>query len=93
MSAPHKGRKTLFFEKKHQKTFARLRACVTSAARPDDESAHGQRRLNRAAPILESSFFASFCVTSKPQKKGKIILKSKKKERTSFCEQKEAKKL
>jgi hypothetical protein len=31
-------------------------------------------------------------VTPKPQKR-KIILKSKEKERTSFCEQKEAKKL
>jgi hypothetical protein len=34
-----------------------------------------------------------FCGHSQGAKKGKIILKSKKKERTSFCEQKEAKKL
>jgi len=34
-------------------------------------------------------FFGNF----QAAKKGKIILKSNKKERTSFCEQKEAKKL
>jgi hypothetical protein len=36
-------------------------------------------------------FFGSFFVTSKPQKNS--LKKQQKKERTSFCEQKEAKKL
>jgi hypothetical protein len=33
------GRKYFFFEKKKQKTFAPLRACVTTTARPDDGAA------------------------------------------------------
>jgi hypothetical protein len=39
------------------------------------------------------SFFASFCVTPKLQKRKNYLKKQEKKERTSFCEQKEAKKL
>jgi hypothetical protein len=38
-------------------------------------------------------FFGSFFVTSKPQKRKNYLKKQQKKERTSFCEQKEAKKL
>jgi hypothetical protein len=46
----------------------------------------------RDAPAVPHRKNQGFFVTPKPQK-GKITLKPKKKERTSFCEQKEAKKL
>jgi hypothetical protein len=39
--------KNFFFEKKKQKTFAPLRACVTTSARPDDGAA-------LAAPLRSS---------------------------------------
>jgi hypothetical protein len=45
-----KEEEVFFFEKKNQKTFAPLRACVPTTARPDDEAGLGQRSLNRAAP-------------------------------------------
>jgi hypothetical protein len=54
------SKKTLFFEKKQQTTFAPLRACVARTARSDD--AAPPLRLKRAAPRLRvQSFFAAFC--------------------------------
>jgi hypothetical protein len=62
--------------------------------------AGGERVWRRLRQIKKSTFFGAFFQTkncflgnSQATKKRKIILKSNKKERTSFCEQKEAKKL
>jgi hypothetical protein len=54
-----------FFEKKNQKTFAPLRACLTTSAITDDRAALAAQSKSGRADVKVQSFFCFFFVHKK----------------------------